>query len=202
MKFPKLQFSAFSLLELLAVLALLAILTAVLAPSLSGIGSAQRLTAASESAAGALDLARQIAAAENLRVECRIWKMPSAVADQPVFRAFQIFRMEDGKPLSRRTDLPEGCEIWDRLEYSTLVSSENPLGGSADCPPRGTLDYKSVVFRPDGSTHLSPDAPAAGSNAWSLTIVRTADTAGGTLPRNFVTLAVDPVTGRVAVWRP
>jgi hypothetical protein len=72
--------------------------------------------------------------------------------------------------------------------------------------------YVALRFLPDGSTDLPPTGVDTGDNkgdSWYLTIHGTQIQTGGksagkteTLPDNFFTLQIDPITGSTRSYRP
>ncbi len=194
---------AFSLVELLVVIALIVILAALVVPAFTAIGGAGSVTSAGDIVAGQLDLARQTAMAENSRVELRFWNLPEAVGDGNQWQAVQMYRMENGEPLGKIQRLPNGVAISGDPQFSSLLAGANRAGGAGSGGATDGRSFKSVRFRPDGSTELPVGGPGSGGNAWTVTVVPIASTPTESRPaQNFATVQVDPVTGRGTVYRP
>jgi uncharacterized protein (TIGR02596 family) len=198
--------TAFSLIELLVVIGIIALLAALMVPALNGIRSGNSITQAAAELGGKLDLARQLAISENQRIELRIFKAPKEDgSNERVFRLLGVYRTSDGSAVDKPAPLPMGTEISDATAFSALLSADNSLGGTQ--PRVGAienLEYKAILFRPDGSTHLSPDGPSASDPLWTLTVIRSLDAASSRsdLPENFATVTCDPITGRPTIYRP
>lgn len=190
---------AFSLIELLAVIAIIALLVV-------GSGLAVREVMAGrnvENAAGMvvddIALAQQTALSKNVRVRWQIIEVADRrTGDDPAFR---FLRLQIFDPIAR---------VWTTIGRQLL-----PISISADTnspPPASTLlsanavqtindlaydgltqqtaKAASVVFRPDGRTSLDPNA------IHSLTLRDPKRT------NNFLTIQIDPVSGRTRTFHP
>ena len=204
----KFQVSAFSLLELLVVIAIIAILTALVLPSMRGIGGANQLTNASARIVSEINLARQTALAENQEIEVRFYKLPDATGQDPAYRALQPYRVSDGTPLGKIVRLPSELVLTDLQKFSTLLSSSN--GGA---PKTQTIqgvpnvEYRFIRFHASGATSLDPRGANAGADRWFFSLASQNDlrssTGSSAKPaNNFVTIQIDPVTGRLRVFQP
>jgi uncharacterized protein (TIGR02596 family) len=193
--------TGFSLIELLGVITIIGLLAALMAPAFTTLGGGQRVSAAADMVAGNLDLARQTAMSENQRTEFRIWKLPDPTGSGTSWNALQIFRVDNGAPLSQLSRLPQGVVLIEKDPFSTVLGTENPYTGTAT-NQRVARTYKAVKFGPDGSTELSPSGPG-GSGTWTLTVVP-ANSQPSTLrpAANFATIQIDPITGRSLTYRP
>jgi uncharacterized protein (TIGR02596 family) len=192
---------AFTLVELLAVVSIIAILAVLVIPAFGALTAASRITNSALLVAGQLDLARQTALAENRLVEVRVYAMPKD-PDIVEWRAMQILGA-DGAPLDRLQLLPEGTVMDPDPAFSTLLSPANNNTGTVKIPAHGTCQYKAMRFAANGSTSLPASGAAPNNDEWFLSIRNSTDPPEGGRPaKNFATVIIDPVTGRVRIFRP
>lgn len=160
-----------------------------------------------------LSQARQTAISRNRIVEVRLYKYSDPSKDQEPadgrFRSMQLFPIDPLGPSG--TPAPLGGML--HFAGSTYIASNAQLSSLVDpvarptvtgaalgqpIPPYG-LAYQAATFRfyPDGSTDLPIDRP------WFLTLVPdiTLDTIT-TPPENFVTIVIQPTTGKAKLHRP
>lgn len=199
---------AFTILELLVVIAIICILAALAIPAFNSIGRASNLSGTSQAVSGLLDLARQTASTQNRPVEVRFYKMPGAMeaatATPSVYRAIQAFLVDDASTnaVSRPTTLTSPVIISDAVAASSIMNDAQLPEKAAD--PSVLLSgiganyrYRSFRFKPDGSTDLPTDSQ------WFFTLLSQTDTKGTNgLPANYVTIQIDPVTGRAKSYQP
>ncbi|MCX6960984.1 MAG: Verru_Chthon cassette protein D, partial [Verrucomicrobia bacterium] len=151
--------------------------------------------------------ARQTAIARNRRVEVRFYKFdnPDDIGTTQTFCALQSFLIDDlnaATPIGRLTKLPATVLINESAANSSLftVSDKTWTAGTdpqITLPGVSTYTAKAFQFRPDGSTSLS-----SASN-WFLTLhAATAGATASSLPPNFATIQIDPVSGAVRTYRP
>lgn len=105
-------------------------------------------------------------------------------------------------------NLPNGLVITDNARHSTLISEigENASGGESQLKVRrganledldleGYDEYRSFLFLPEGTNLLTGEK-------WFLTIMNEKDVESSSLPKQFFTIQVDPVTSRISSYRP
>lgn len=207
---------AFSLIELLVVVAIMATMMVLGAAAFSKIARNSNLTSGSNRLIDQLNLARQTAMVMNCPVEFRLYQLPpegSAATAQPsVYRAFQSFTVpSDGtstNAVGKPVFLPQSVYMSANGTVSSLLTVKNPptsFAGTAAAVPVGpyapsSYNYISFHFKPDGSTDLA-SIPAT---PWyvSLAVANDPTQSGSSLPANFVTVQLDPLTGRVRYFRP
>lgn len=198
----------FTLLELLVVIAIIIILAAVSIPAFNSIGRGASLTGSGQSLAGALELAHQTAVSQNRPVEVRLYKLPdykdATTATPSVYRAMQAFIVDDASTnaVGRMVNLTAPVIITTSGSASSLMSDtalpEQPSLAGVTLPGVGAnYKYRSFHFKPDGGTDLAMD------QQWYLTIVAQNDpvVANG-LPKNYLTIQIDPMTGRARTFQP
>lgn len=195
--------TAFSLIEMLGVIAIVALLAALIVPAVKGISGGNALTQSAGIVVGELDLARRLALTESQQTEIRLFKIPQDSEPRSEYRALQIFRVRDGFPVDTLKRLPQGVILSEDPRFSTLLSSSNPNGGTANLPGFGEVPYKAVCFGSSGGTTLDPRGSEQGADRWFVTLK--AANAPSTADRpatNFITVEIDPVTGRTKYYQP
>lgn len=195
--------SGFTLIELLVVIAIISIIATMTVPALKGSLDAVSLAGAGEVVTTSLNLARQTAMSRNVPVEVRIYKEDDGISSPP-YRKIQLVipagtnGSANEEPLGKAKLLP-GQMILDSTagkDFSTVLTA-----AGMDAPSgTGTGPHKVFKFRPDGSTDLDEGA----GTPWSLTIKNPNHLAtdAGLPASNFITVVIDPLTGRTVVYHP
>ena len=203
--------SAFSLIELLVVLGIVGLLVTLTLPALTGIMGGSKVGLATETVAGALSSARQLATTRNREVQFRLITMKNPTffagsADE--IRAIQILEVVDGvlRPLGRPRILPEGVIVGKAPAMNSLAELPALAAGSSDSRISGIgtgYSYQFFQFRPDGSLDLKTRLPSPSGGKYFLTLFdEKVPPSGNTPPPNFATILLEPATGSYTVYRP
>lgn len=193
----------FTLIELLVVLGIIGLLLALIVPAFKGIGGANKLTSASNMVVAEIDLARQTALAQNQEVELRFYSLPNEAGENKKFRGLQ--RYVGGSSVGKLMRLPEGIILSDASNFSTLLSSFNEPLQNSDLPIYGNSNYRSLRFQTTGATYLAQEGADSGNDRWFLTLKKETDPERTSPPKpadNFITIMIDPITGRTQVFQP
>jgi uncharacterized protein (TIGR02596 family) len=192
------RFQAFSLVELLVVMALIAILSALAVPAFSSIAQSGRVSQALAAALSTFSLAAQRASSEDRPVTVRLLK--GADGNYAALQLVEIMPDGTARALDRVVKLPEGVAFASSTNLSSFFSLPERAAGAGDPPVSGLpagYSYRQFQFRPDGRLGLSV------TNAWFLTVLLSrGGSDSSTPPANFATVQVDPVNGRLSVYRP
>jgi len=160
----------------------------------------------------ALVLARQVASTQNRRVEVRFYQLPSATTGKKACRSVQLWILETSgslKAITRVSRFPEPVII----SESTTATLPNPasttstiLNNNSDTthdakayPIAGVSSYQyvSFYFLPTGETDLDH------TKKWFTTLILDGSPiVANDLPANYLTVQIDPVSGKPSVFRP
>lgn len=193
----------FTLIELLVVISIIVVLVALAAPALKNVVQPTQLSAAGQMLNDQFNLARQESLTRNRQVEIRFYKLPATGLPGTEYRAVRLYLMDEygktAEALGKMVSLPPGIYIIDDSThscFSDLTASAAP----EVIPGLGSFNYRYFRFQPNGSTNL--DATQSAKWFWTLRNQMDAVVASQGLPANFVTLQIDPVTGRTRFFRP
>jgi len=205
--------SGFTLIELLAVVSIMALIIALVAPAFNSIGKASSLTNGANMVMDQMNLARQSALAQSRLVEMRFYYLPGPAdgTTATAYRAVRTFVYDatgsKATPMSGVKSLPSGIIMVSGSTFSTLLvagqGGNAPTTGTENLPSMSNVTYMAFQFRPSGSTNLNPNG-ASGGDKWFVSFKTETDRApNNTRPAvNFITAQLDPVSGRVRVFRP
>jgi uncharacterized protein (TIGR02596 family) len=197
-QFPSFRKRAFSLIEILAVVAILGILMAFVAPAIISSLGASNLNKAGQTIGDQIALARQEALTRNREVQIRFYYISNG--QDAGWRAIQIWRVESSDDkftdiaVSRLQRLPEGITISGDPSLSPLLKADQSVQGESNLPG-GIASYSGFRFLPGGGTG---DALTTANNF--VTVQSSLETRNP--PKNFYTVQVHPLTGKVSVFRP
>jgi uncharacterized protein (TIGR02596 family) len=194
---------AFSLFELLIVMAIISFLLVMVVPATSSLVQSTNIARGGQLVESQLQLARQIASSKNRSIEVRFIKT-SELTDGG-FGAIQLWQLDSPKagatnvlsPVTRIETLPTGICI---SENATLASRFLALAPSGTMPSGNALSGKafaSLRIHPSGLV-----SPAMDMNRLYLSVVPARDGNAAALPKNFVTIQLNPLTGTPLIYRP
>jgi uncharacterized protein (TIGR02596 family) len=202
--------NGFTLVEILVVLAIISILIAFAVPALEPAIRGSKLKQASDDLERALATAQQVAITDNTTVQFRIYKYddPGSAGTDAYFHSYRAFiRAIDPKDHTKEIEedeitvvdrvlMPVPFVIAEDSELSSLVMNGELENGTEDYSKNKSAEFVEFEFRSDGSTNLTTVAEAF----WTLTILRSTDDQSS-LPKEFVTLLLDPYNGRVKPYQ-
>ncbi len=216
---------AFSLVELLFVMAIMGIVAGLVLPAFNTVGKSQALSNAGSALLDQLASARQAAISQNRVVEVRIYKRledPSralnAVSNPERFRSFRTMVKDEAGTnafvLQPMQQLPARMVFSESQQFSTLIYPDATVSPSRDykdaalaqkedlSPSETDVYYQVIRFAPTGGTDLAPGGTTA-KDKWFITIRSDNEVETATRPgNNYVTIMLDPVSGRVRTYRP
>lgn len=202
----RLERAAFTLIELMVVMGILAIILSFALPAFNSVGRAAGLQSGANVISDTLKLARQTALAQNRKIMVRFYDV-SGVGSSHAFNTLRLYGYDDsGKipvPMGPFIKLPQGIVVDSTPDFSTILSADNLDLPSAreDLPAQKNVPFKTLEFGPTGGTNL-PLATSKGDK-WFVSIKNENEPAfSGTPGRNFVTVVVDSVTGRLKTFQP
>jgi uncharacterized protein (TIGR02596 family) len=195
----------FTLVELLVVLAIGAILAVLAVTNFSSIMIGSNLSQGGQIIADQITLAHQEAVAKNRDVEVRIYSIPSSNGVNQ-YSAVQVWRIDQTSsgtvptPVTRATFLPKGIIVNSSLALSPLLTADQSLLtgggiGTVNLTTLGTVTFTGFRYRANGAL----DSIISNVNNF-LTLQSVHDTVNP--PKNYYALQVDPLTGKVTVYRP
>ncbi len=185
---------AFSLLELLVVMTIVAVLLALSFPAMQSVMGSRNLGDAGGIIVSQLQAARQAAITRNAPVQWQILKIPDARSGDPeAFRVTRSLIMQPGgrewKPFGRPEWLPRATWVDEEPARSPMLGVQT---NASNLPPGlGSSNAVAAWVIFDGAGRASVDI----TGNW-LTLVGRSNT------NDFVTVQIEPVSGRVRTYRP
>lgn len=202
--------TGFTLIELIVVCAIIVILIVLVVPAVTTIGRGSAITNAGSMLVDQLNLARQTALTQNRMVEVRFYLLPAETGSAEAVRAFELFLYDEAgrttSPLGKINHFPTGVVAMADVVFSTILSDEtNDRGPEKAIVPAlndREVHYKSLRFRPGGATDLNPNGTSTGDK-WFVSVRSENDAVvTGRPANNYMTVMLDPVSGRIRTFRP
>lgn len=206
---------SFSLVELLVVVAIMAMLLVVSLPSFQTITMGSNLSRGGQMVGDLIAQAHQEAVAKNREV--RVCFYHFSTGQTPGWRAMQVFRIDPSSTSSTTTNavtrlltLPDGVIIagsnppqsddtLSPLLNADLTSTDVP---NVRLPGVGTSDGAvGFRFKASGSAYVSFDSQ---HNFLTLQNIHDAKNSqnSGVTPANYYAVQIDPVVGKITIYRP
>lgn len=196
--------SAFTLVEMLVVIAIAAILMAISGFAVQSSLQSQQLRSITRQLAADLDYAILLARKENRPVDVIFYKYePDELGGPRAIRAYQFGVLtgfsESGLPqyrfLVETKRFPSGIVASTTEQYTSILNlSERPALVQQGSGVTEDHSIHSYQIRPDGSTTLDREAQH------TITLIYEKDLSTGTLPADYRTISIDPVTARPRVY--
>lgn len=203
--------AAFTLIEMIVVVSIVAVLITFSAPHISGVLNATRLRTAADTVYNRLLEAQSLALMFNTDTELRFYEVRDLIDpdSRPTLRKMRLLTLQPPdvdpagttmpaatsgvfEPVGAITSLDQEVEINPDPVHSSIIDLGFTEPANEDTHGR----YVAVRFRSDGSASLLPGRP------WFLTLhAKDAHLRAGKL-KNFVTIQIDPATGRLRSFQP
>lgn len=196
---------AFTLIEIMVVLLVISIIIAFTIPAIGPALNGSKLKQASDAIEGVLSVAKQVSLTENETVQMRFYKYDDeeAPGDAEQYRAVQaVIERRDPEdhqdvleivPVTKVVPLPMPYIISPSAQFSTLVQEQGRQSGIADTPRADNADWVGFEFRPDGTTNLT----TVPEEHFTITIMAEKQELESELPKEYITLLLDPFNGQV-----
>ena len=197
--------NAYSLLELLTIMVIMAVLAAGTLSSVSGLMDSVNISQGGQAFQDQLNLARQIASAQNIIVEVRCLKLlPLPQAPASGYTGVLLWSPARAAPLSPVIRLPGAIAIsQDTTTFSTLFGTYVSSGTMALSSE--TTSYVSFTINPSGMVGpLSSTASAPNMKSTTVGIVpaRLASTTSLSAVHNYMLVQINPITCATLAYRP
>jgi uncharacterized protein (TIGR02596 family) len=221
--------TGFTLVELLVVLAIIAIIVAASVTAFSGVNSALNLSTASQTIMSEITTARQTALTYSETVEVRFYYYMDPITNTNQYQAIQTFTTRDGvnfTQLDKISYLPVNIMIdksttkplsYPLSEADTTLNpqytpNQNVTINGVSTPTTGappTLSggqaytYKFLRFKIDGGIDYAAGTTPWPPATWYITLYeKKYATAATAAIKNFVTVNVDSINGRIRMFQP
>lgn len=194
----------FSLVELLVVIGIMALLLGFGSVALNNVVNSSKMDQAGRQVLDEIALARQTATARNKNVELRLirkprtdgsggnvyWQLQSGIVEATDSTNFS--------PIKSPASLPAGVALETSTEASPMMGY-----GSVETNSAPAYQFKRLIFRPSGELERTNVPPVNQPKLWVLTLVPERKLGEPLANQNdFITIQIDPITGRARAFRP
>lgn len=193
----------FSIVEIIAVVAILTVAAVLSAPYIAGMAAAARLRTAADAVQNRLLEAQSLAILLNTDAELRFYEAEDLVGGRLTLRKLRILTLRPPEDDSSETpaSLFEPVGAITSLDQEIEISMDSRRSSIMDLDFQdGTTDiygrYIALRFHSDGSPALQSSKP------WFLTLHEKDAQLRDHRLRNFVTVQIDPATGRLRSFQP
>lgn len=181
------------------VIAIFALMATLTLPAISSINQAGGINRAGQILGDQIILARQEATSKNRDIEVRIINVSKGNDPMwPGYRAIQLWLVDESGtpqgPLGKIQKLPESIIIASNT-LSPLLTADTNVSGTTNFGALGSCAYGGFRVRASGSL---PSAVTPANNFLTVQLARDTDIP----PKNYYTVRVNPITGRVTIHRP
>ncbi len=197
--------SGFTLIELLVVVSIIAVIAVLSAPYIAGIAASARLRSAADTVQNRLLETQSLAILFNTDAELRLYEAADLIDGRSTLRKLRILTLRP--PEDDTTSTAPAIDVFEPV--GTVINLDQEIEISADATRSSIIDlgfkenatdiygrYIALRFHSDGSPALQPTKP------WFLTLHEKDAHLRDPKLKNFVTLQIDPATGRLRTFQP
>lgn len=194
----------FSIVEIIVVVAILTVAAVLSAPYIAGMAAAARLRTAADAVQNRLLEAQSLAILFNTDAELRFYEAEDLVGGRFTLRKLRILTLrppEDDSSDTTSASVFEPVGAITSLDQEIEISTDSVRSSIMDLGFQdSTTDiygrYIALRFHSDGSPALQSSKP------WFLTLHEKDAQLRDPRLRNFVTVQIDPATGRLRSFQP
>jgi uncharacterized protein (TIGR02596 family) len=191
----RIRASGFTLLELLLAMTVALLLLYLAMAGFSRLIESNAIDSGAQMVGDCLAEARQDAMTQNATVEVRIYG--AATGNGYGMLQLHAHNADGTTPaIAPPVILPTNAVIDATAAHSSLVTTNTQTPAPDPGDSRLTAQTRCFHFLPNGSTDL------ASTSQWTLTVRALSQSDPSRFPANWACVTVDPVTGRVQVYRP
>jgi len=194
----------FTLLELITVMAIMALLVGLTIPAMISLQQSENLTSAGKIVSDQINLARQLASTNNRTIQLRLIQMPGVTSG---YNAIQLWR--ENLTGTSVTPVPVAFSRLVLLPQTVVAPYSSSAGLSelltTSSLVTGTMQVSSAANAPYIAFEISPAGvvtPSLNMTNSYLTVIAANNASSGTVPANYVSVQIDPLTATPLVYRP
>ena len=222
--------AGFTLIELLVVMAIAVILMGLIVPAVRSVSESINLTQGGQIVADQINLARQIASARDCTVEVRLFKTTSTAVGYGAIQLWKTqppLATGAAAPmiaLDKVRALPQAIAVSENTKLSQLLAALPAATAMSEAGSMNGKQYVAFQVKPQGTVTPIYDNAEAGTAATTSSSSTTAPTPSSSimsgvylsvvpvrfasstlpspLPKNYLTVQVNPYTGTAFVYQP